>query len=244
MLSNTSIWNAQIFKKFEKFKVWKFSHLKKSAITFAQGCTYTRIQGFYYRFMTDGSCKRPSGQIHHTSSSRPTQWQCNDMTKGQHSQHIPQIYIYSIIYHVYICMPSSCIAERLIFCIHISTGFHYKVMVDSRRLTWPMSVILTYRFGCFYASAFRGRRHYVFGLSVRPSVSPSEAWNTLFWPVHGSVGPADQPFYSISVRPSVRRGFRAFAGERMEGIAWNFTCWCILTIFRTVKFMVMVCWFF
>ena len=87
----------------------------------------------------------------------------------------------------------------------------------------------------FYASAFRRRRHYVFGLSVRPS----EAWNTLFWPVHGSVGPPDQPwpFYSMSVRPSVRpsvwRGFRAFAGEHMEGMAWNFTCWCILTTFRT-----------
>ena len=36
-----------------------------------------------------------------------------------------------------------------------------------------------------------------------------------------------------SVRPSVRRGFRAFAGERMEGMAWNFACWCILTVFRT-----------
>ena len=39
MLTNTSFWNAQIFKKFEKGKVWKFSHLKKSAIAFAQGCT-------------------------------------------------------------------------------------------------------------------------------------------------------------------------------------------------------------
>ena len=29
--------------------------------------------------------------------------------------------------------------------------------------------------------------------SVPPSVRPSEAWNTLFWPVHGSVGPPDQP---------------------------------------------------
>ena len=27
-------------------------------------------------------------------------------------------------------------------------------------------------------------------------------------------------------------GFRAFPWERMEGIAWNFTCWCILTTFR------------
>ena len=39
MLTNTSIWKAQIFKKYEKVKVWKFSHLKKSATTFAQGCT-------------------------------------------------------------------------------------------------------------------------------------------------------------------------------------------------------------
>ena len=37
MLTNTSVWNTQIFKKFDKVKVWKFSHLKKSAITFAQG---------------------------------------------------------------------------------------------------------------------------------------------------------------------------------------------------------------
>ena len=134
--------------------------------------------------------------------------------------------------------------------------------------------------------------------SVRPSVRPSEAWNTLFWPVHGSVGPHDQPlpFYGMSVRPSVRPsvcpsvrperfpgicrrmhggislkfymlmyldhlqnwlvyghgllvflilaqfwlsetgqiwGFRAFPGERMEGMAWNFARWCILTTFRT-----------
>ena len=40
--------------------------------------------------------------------------------------------------------------------------------------------------------------------SVRPAVRPSEAWNTLFWPVHGSVGPPDQPlpFYGMSVHPS------------------------------------------
>ena len=35
---------------------------------------------------------------------------------------------------------------------------------------------------------------------------PSEAWNTLFWPVHGSVDPPDQPwpFYGMSVGLSVR----------------------------------------
>ena len=68
----------------------------------------------------------------------------------------------------------------------------------------------------FYASAFRRRRHYVFGLSVRPSVHPSEARNTLFPPVLGSVGPSDQPwpFYSMSVHPSVRP-------ERFPGICWR-----------------------
>ena len=47
--------------------------------------------------------------------------------------------------------------------------------------------------------------------SIRPpSVRPSEAWNTLFWPVHGSVGPPDQPwpFYGMSVRLSVRPSVR------------------------------------
>ena len=39
-------------------------------------------------------------------------------------------------------------------------------------------------------------------------------------------------------------GFRAFPGERMKGMAWNFACWCILTTFRTDQFMATVCWFF
>ena len=42
--------------------------------------------------------------------------------------------------------------------------------------------------------------------------------------------------------PSVRRGFQAFAGERMEGMAWNCACWCILATFRTDWIMVSVCW--
>ena len=123
-----------------------------------------------------------------------------------------------------------------------------------------------------------------------PSVRPSEACNNLFSPVHGSVGPSDQPrpFCGKSVRPSVPPerfpgicqrthggnglkfsmliylghlqnwldyghglliflflaslwlgemgqiwGFRAFPGEHMVGMAWNFACWCILTTFIT-----------
>ena len=38
-------------------------------------------------------------------------------------------------------------------------------------------------------------------------------------------------------------GFRVFPGDRMEEMAWNFACWCILTTFRNDKFMVMVWWF-
>ena len=54
-----------------------------------------------------------------------------------------------------------------------------------------------------------------------PSVRPSEAWNTLFWPVHRSVGPPDQPlpFYGMSVRPSDRPSVRpSVRPERFPGI--------------------------
>ena len=50
-----------------------------------------------------------------------------------------------------------------------------------------------------------------------PSVCPSQAWNNLFSPVHGSVGPSDQPwpFYGMSVRPTVCSSVRP---ERFPGI--------------------------
>ena len=72
-----------------------------------------------------------------------------------------------------------------------------------------------------------------------PAVRLSEGWNIAFPHLHESVGPPKKrwPFSGMSVRPSVRpsvrRGFRAFAGERMEGMAWNVACWCILTTIRT-----------
>ena len=37
-------------------------------------------------------------------------------------------------------------------------------------------------------------------------------------------------------------GFRAFPGERMEVMAWNFAYWCIVTTFRNDKLWVTVCW--
>ena len=79
--------------------------------------------------------------------------------------------------------------------------------------------------------------------SVRPSVRPKPeipSFDLYIGPlVHPTnryrftACPSVRPSVRLSVRPSVRRGFRAFAGDCMEGLAWNFTCWCILTIFRT-----------
>ena len=90
--------------------------------------------------------------------------------------------------------------------------------------------------------------------SVRPSVRPKPeipSFDLYLGPlVHPTnrdrftACPSVRPSVCPSVRLSVRRGFRAFAGECMKRMAWNFTCWCILTIFRTDKFMAMVCWFF
>ena len=100
--------------------------------------------------------------------------------------------------------------------------------------------------GCCCASAFRPRRHYVFGLSIRPSVRPKPEISSFDLYMGPLVHWTNRNRFTAcpSVRPSVQRGFQAFAGECMEGLAWNFTCWCILTIFRTDKFMAMVCWFF
>ena len=142
----------------------------------------------------------------------------------------------------------------------------------------------------FYASAFRRRRHYVFGLSVRPSVRPKPEIPSFDLYMGPLVHPTNRNHFTAcpSVRPSVRPerfpgicwrmhggnglkfnmlmyldplqnwlvygrglliflilalfwlsetgqiwGFRAFPGERMDEMAWNFARWCILTTFRT-----------
>ena len=138
-----------------------------------------------------------------------------------------------------------------------------------------------------YVSAFRRRRHYVFGLSVRPSKPEIPSFDLYMDPlvhptnrnlftacpsVRLSVCPErflgicrrthwgnDLEFYILKYLDHLQNwldyghslliflrlmplwlsetgqiwGFRAFPGERMEGMAWNFTCWCILTTFRT-----------
>ena len=162
----------------------------------------------------------------------------------------------------------------------------------------PLTVGFCNDLVCIYASAFRRRRHYVFGLSVPPSVRPSVQslkyplltctwvrWSTRpTVTVLRHVRPSVPPSVCPSVRPErfpgiCRRmhggislkfymlmyldhlqnwlvyghgllvflilalfwlsetgqiwGFRVFPGERMEGMAWNFARWCILTTFRT-----------
>ena len=143
---------------------------------------------------------------------------------------------------------------------------------------------------CLLCSAFRRRRHYVFGLSVRPSVRSLKYplltctwvhWST--WPtvtvlrhVRPSVCPSVRPerflgicrrmhggislkFYMLMYLDHLQNclvyghglliflilalfwlsetgqiwGFRVFPEERLEGMAWNFARWCILTTFRT-----------
>ena len=64
----------------------------------------------------------------------------------------------------------------------------------------------------FYASAFRRRRHYVFGLSVRPSVRPS---------VHPSVRPKPEiPSFDLYIGPLVhptnRNRFTACPSVRLS----------------------------
>ena len=105
---------------------------------------------------------------------------------------------------------------------------HFKSVYISATWIWKQSVFYDKTVNilpgviCFvYASPFRCRRHYVFGLSI----CPSEAWNTLFPPVHGSVGPSDQLwlFCGMSVRLSVRlyvRPSRKVSGHLPEN-AWR-----------------------
>ena len=122
-----------------------------------------------------------------------------------------------------------------------------------------------------YASAFRRRRHYVFGLSVRPSVRPSvcpsvrpsvcpsvrpERFPGICRRMHGWIG---LKFYMLMYLDHLQNwlvygyglliflilalfwlsetgqilGFRAFPGECMEEMVWNFARRCILTTFRT-----------
>ena len=78
-----------------------------------------------------------------------------------------------------------------------------------------------------------------------PSVRPKPEIPSFHLYMDPLVHPTNRDRFTTcpSVRPSVRRGFRAFAGERMEGMAWNFACWCIMTTFRSDKIMVTVCSF-
>ena len=135
------------------------------------------------------------------------------------------------------------IHKKCIWKYRLRNGSHLvqeEMSSTSRACDWNPFRWKTGRCGSnFYASAFRRRRHYVFGLSVRPSVRPKPEIPSFDLYMGPLVHPTNRNHFTAcpsvrpSVCPSVRRGFRAFAGECMEGLAWNFTCWCILTTFRT-----------
>ena len=102
--------------------------------------------------------------------------------------------------------------------------------------------------------------------SVCPSVRP-ERFPGICWRMHGGIG---LKFYMLMYLDHLQNwlvygygllifiilalfwlsetgeilGFRAFPGERMEEMDWNFARRCILTTFRTDKFMARVSWFF
>ena len=106
-------------------------------------------------------------------------------------------------------------------------------------------------------------------MSVRPYVSPSvcpsgevfghlpeNAWRELpeilhadvSWPLSALIMATVCWFFLILVlfwlsETSQIWGFRTFLGERMEEMAWNFACWCILTTFKTDQFWIKVRWF-
>ena len=193
-------------------------------------------------------------------------------------------------------------------CVHLRcSGLWVAQTINApladKRHWWLNSLQLCVR--CDYASALRRRRHYVFGLSVRPSVRPKPEISSFDLYMGPLVHPTNRnrftacPSVRPSVCPSVRPerfpgicrkthrgnglkfymlmyldhlhnwlvyshslliflilalfwlsetgqiwGFRAFPGERIEEMASNFACWCILTTFKTDKFMAKVCWFF
>ena len=148
---------------------------------------------------------------------------------------------------------------------------------------WLIMCFKTYRpvhLIYFYAPAFRCRRHYVFGLSIPPSVRPKPFWRHfdlvkrvkfggfglsgermegmgwLFcmlmyldhlqnWLVY-SYGLLMFLFLALFWLSKTDQicGFRAFPGESIDGMAWHFVCWCLLTITRTDWFVAMVCWCF
>ena len=100
--------------------------------------------------------------------------------------------------------------------------FHCHILHFSWHDAWIISFIILDLKLYFVMPPPLGARGIMFSgcPSVRPSVRPSEAWNTLFWHVHGSVGP---PFYGMSVRPSVHlsvRPSREVSGHLPEN-AWR-----------------------
>ena len=109
-----------------------------------------------------------------------------------------------------------------------------KLEQNELELVWPSDIIWQHRTGStlaqvmasclmtsshypFYASAFRRRRHYVFGLSVRPSVRPKPEIPSFDLHMGPLVHPTNRNRFTAcpSVCPSVRLSVRP---ERFPGI--------------------------
>ena len=198
--------------------------------------------------------------------------------------------------HLYLYIYTKCTCNYIMYTLYILTKSNSTYII----FHYCRCILIYHILFCdvCYASAFRRRRHYVFGLSVRPSVRPKPeipSFDLYMGPlVHPtnrnrftacpSVRPSVRPSVCPSVRPErfpgiCRRmhggiglkfymlmyldhlqnwlvygyglliflilalfwlsetgqilGFRAFPGERMEEMVWNFARRCILTTFRT-----------
>ena len=97
----------------------------------------------------------------------------------------------------------------------LSTQLRYHV---EGMCSWSVKGKTCYKHWCvaFYASAFRRRRHYVFGLSVRPSVHPSVRLKPEIPSIH--------LYMSRLVHPTNRDRFAACPSvcpERFLGIWWR-----------------------
>ena len=142
---------------------------------------------------------------------------------GLNKFHMPKVKIVS-------CFLAALLTCCMILC-HTFWGIMFYHGLDQKNYSFPAVVIIAHMLvSCLVSSLVLNKDvtpDYIYILLVMPpplgargimfsgcpSVRPSEAWNTLFWPVHGSVGPSDQPwpFCGMSVPPSVRP-------ERFPGI--------------------------
>ena len=135
---------------------------------------------------------------------------------------------YKIIGITYLLSLQNCWCEVCVACLHITRTVHHDQQTNWLIIPWlllPPEYLLWIKGRSFcYATAFRCRRHYVFGLSVRPSVrSLKYPLLTCTW-VRWSTRPTVIVLQHVrpSVRPSGRPSVRP---ERFPGICRRMHGW-------------------